>query len=103
MSNENKSEAIKTILKKSATDAEYRQRVLQDPAAVLRELGVELADGPKVRFVEKLEEVVIVLPPASNGEITDEKILASVAGGYGYGVEEQSNPWGGTARSRERH
>jgi hypothetical protein len=106
MSSQNKkSEAIKTIIQKSASDADFRARALQDPAAVLLELGVELAPGEKIRFVDKLDEVVIVLPPANSKEITDEKFLASVAGGMGdpYGGEDpQSHPWGGSAMSRER-
>lgn len=83
MNEETQRAYLNTILKKTVTDAEFRAKALSDPAAAIKEAtGQDLPAGIKVKFVEKLEEVVIVLPPASGSEeITDDAVLEKVAGG----------------------
>lgn len=72
--------ALKSLLKKAASDAEFREKALKDPAAALKEAGVELPAGQTVKFVEKVEEVVIPLPPLEEG-VADDEVLGNVAGG----------------------
>ena len=85
MSTKNTKEALKIILKKAASDATFRAKALKDPAAALKEAGVELPAGQTIKFVEKIDEVVIALPPIGSNldEISDEQFLQNVAGGGG--------------------
>jgi hypothetical protein len=72
------------VLRRAAKDAAFRQRCLKNPSAAIAEVsGLELPEGaPPVRFVERLEEIVIVLPPLAGTELAD-RDLELVAGGQG--------------------
>ncbi len=74
--------ALKDLLKKAASDADFRAKALKDPATALKEAGVELPAGQSIKFVEKVDEIVIPLPPvgASDTELTD-NVLSQAAGG----------------------
>lgn len=63
------------------SDPQFKQRLVQDPAGVMREQGIEVPQGIDVRVVENTENVFyLVLPPRPSEEISDEQ-LESVAGG----------------------
>ena len=68
---------------KAATDAEFRERLLADPKAVLAECGVELPADVAVRVAESTtEELVVTIPPLiPAGAEIDEDALASTAAG----------------------
>lgn len=69
------------IMGKSIIDADFRQRLLDDPVAALRDdVGVVLPDGFQLHIHEDngVDAAHIVLPPAS--ELTDE-MMAQVAAG----------------------
>ncbi len=76
--------ALKDLLKKAASDADFRAKALKDPAAALKEAGVELPAGQSIKFVEKIDEIVIALPPlgAADAELSDD-LLEKAAGGAG--------------------
>jgi len=68
---------------KAATDAEFRQRLIDDPKSVLAECGVEIPAGTAVRVAESTpEELVVTIPPLlpDSAEL-DEDALASTAAG----------------------
>jgi hypothetical protein len=71
------------IVAKAWADDEYKQRFISDPAAVLREEGVELPDGMNFKVLEAKEnENWIVLPPKPADEYSaemSEERLAAVA------------------------
>jgi hypothetical protein len=80
------------ILKRSATDAGFRARLVNDPASAIEEtIGVPLSTLPRpinVKFIEKEAGVdaVLVLPDfAETGSLSDAE-LEAVAGGV-YQVE----------------
>lgn len=77
-------ETLEMLYQRAAIDPEFRRLCLDDAAAALREVGgPELLDIP-VRFVERLEEQVLVLPPlvlADELDELDELELERVAGG----------------------
>ena len=68
---------------KAATDAEFRERLLADPKAVLAECGVELPADVAVRVAESTtEELVVTIPPLiPDGAELDEDALTSTAAG----------------------
>jgi hypothetical protein len=89
MSNEiqNDDFIFEQILKRSATDAEFRARLVNDPASAIEEtIGVPLSTLPRpinVKFIEKAAGVdaVLVLPDfVEAGSLSDAE-LEAVAGG----------------------
>lgn len=69
------------IMAKALLDPEFRKRLLEDPAAALRDdIGVNLPDGFTLHVHEDngVDAAHIVLPPAA--ELTDEQ-MAQVAAG----------------------
>jgi hypothetical protein len=87
------------ILKRAARDASFRQRCLEQPQAAIKEVsGLEPPPGaPRIRFVERLDELVIVLPPLVQTELSDQD-LALVSGGLQAEAEriseEMDSAWG---------
>jgi hypothetical protein len=54
----------KSVILKAVENPAFRERLLREPAAVLREAGIVLPAGLKVTFVENTRDVVhIVVPP----------------------------------------
>jgi hypothetical protein len=75
-------EIVAEIQKRSVTDADFRALALKDPAAAVTAVsGDSLPAGAKLRFVNQLEEVTVILPPATGGEELSEEQLEQVAGG----------------------
>ncbi len=72
------------VMKKSATNSEFRQSMISNPrATVEQEYGMEPGTLSAVTIVPVVEEVgsiVIPIPPDLEGELTDEE-LEQVAGG----------------------
>lgn len=53
-----------SVIVRAVKSPEFRSRLLNEPEAVLAELGIELPEGVKVTFVENTDAVVhIVIPP----------------------------------------
>lgn len=73
---------LREVVERASTDAEFRARLLKDPAAAIRHaFGVILPHHYRIRFIERPRELdaLIVLPPF--GEELDEDDLENVAGG----------------------
>jgi hypothetical protein len=63
------------IVARAWADEVFKQRLMTDPRAVLREHGLELAPETEVRVVEDTETVHhFVLPPNPVGELTEEEL-----------------------------
>ena len=60
-------DTVKALYKRAAIDPAFRSRCLTDPAGAVKEIsGLDLPAGAKVKFVEKMDEKVMLLPkPAS--------------------------------------
>jgi hypothetical protein len=78
------SRLLSEILARGAGEPEFRARLLNDPAAVLRdEFGMQIPPSYRVQFIEKADGVdaLIVLPdPEASDELSDAE-LEDVAGG----------------------
>jgi len=65
-------------------DEQLKQRLVDNPAAVLRENGIEVPVGVEIRVVENTDKLTyLVLPPKpldSASELTSEQIDAVVGG-----------------------
>lgn len=69
------------VVARAWRDPAYKQQLLAEPAAVLREAGIEVPAGQQVRVVENTDQVVhLVLPQQPAGTLSDEQ-LDQVAGG----------------------
>ena len=81
----------RTVIGRAARDAAFRRRCLEDPSSAIREAsGLELPAGaPRVRFVERRDEIVVLLPPFTGPgpELADED-LALISGGMKRKQEE---------------
>jgi Nitrile hydratase, alpha chain len=71
------------VVARAWSDETFKRRLLAEPAAVLREQGIEVPSEVEVRMVENTDRVVhLVLPPTpAEGELSDEQ-LDRVAGGF---------------------
>lgn len=79
---ENVQNELNRILTRSATDAEFRQKLISDPHAALAEAGQSVPRSMDIRFVENQHDATIVLPPFMDADAElSEKELESVAGG----------------------
>jgi hypothetical protein len=71
------------MMVKSATDADFRQRLLTSPREVLEELGADVPESLEIRFIENQADATIVLPDIidPSAELSDHE-LEAVAGGW---------------------
>ena len=74
------------LVSRAWSDPAFKQRLLSDPAAVLKEQGIDVGPGVEVRVVENTENVVyLALPPQPSEGLSDEQ-LDQVAGGTTLGT-----------------
>jgi hypothetical protein len=76
--------AIAAVAQRATKDQAFREGALKEPVAALNEAGnLDLPLSTPIRFVNKFEKLVIVLPPFGYdpNEITDEEMLGQVSGG----------------------
>ncbi len=70
------------VIARAWRDAKFKARLLADPAAVLRDAGLEIPPGVTVSVVEDTNsEIHFVLPPAPAEAIADAD-LDGISGGY---------------------
>jgi hypothetical protein len=64
------------------SDEGFKKRLLTQPAAALKEVGVEVPAGLQLKVLENTDNLVhLILPPRPGpGELTDDQ-LAKVSGG----------------------
>ena len=83
MSREQQDEQAKAygrVVARAWSDDVFKQRLLADPAAVLKAEGVDIPEGVEVRLVENTNRLAHVTLPAKPSGLSDEQ-LDKVAGG----------------------
>lgn len=81
-------EALEGLMARSATDADFRRRLLDQPrAAVAEYTGREVPESLQFKFVENKADATFVLPEAVSvdGELNESE-LEAVAGGSWVGI-----------------
>ena len=68
------------IVARAWREPAYKQRLMADPAAVLREEGLAVPAGQQVRLVENTDQVLHLVLPQKPRDLSDEQ-LDHVAGG----------------------
>jgi hypothetical protein len=67
------------LVAKAWSDESLKQRLVNDPAAVLEEHGIEVPPGIELRVVEDTDDVChLVLPPSPAGDLLDEELTSSI-------------------------
>ncbi len=61
-------------------DEAFKQRFIAEPAAVMKEAGLEVPEGVEFKVVENKDKVQYILIPAKPGQLSDEQ-LAGMSGG----------------------
>jgi|SwirhisoilCB1_FD_contig_31_17859603_length_421_multi_6_in_0_out_0_1 hypothetical protein len=67
------------------SDDKLKQRLIQNPAAVMREHGISVPQGVELKVVENTDKVnYLTLPAKPSGDVTELNMadLAGVAGGW---------------------
>ena len=68
-------------LARAWADADYKAKLLSEPRAALADVGIEVPARVNVNVAEvDAENVQLTLPPAPEGEITDEALQGAVGG-----------------------
>ncbi len=82
MGKEERMKKMQQIIAKAWMDEGFKKRLLSDPAAVLKEQGLETPPGVEIRIVENTDKVFhLVLPPKpSSGELPDASLDTVAAG-----------------------
>ncbi len=69
------------LVAESSEDQNLRQRLLEEPASVLRENGVEVPEGATIKTLEKDDRTIaLTVTTNADGDLSEEE-LESVAGG----------------------
>jgi hypothetical protein len=87
MSNEQTEKKLSQLASRASTDQNFKQKLVNDPAPLLRENGIEIPGGTEPRVVADKESISFEFVPqqSSSAELA-ESALSAVAGGSASGV-----------------
>jgi hypothetical protein len=69
------------LISQCCADEAFKQRFIAEPAAVMKEAGLEVPEGVEFIVVENTDKVNYILLPVMPGELSD-KLLNAVVGGH---------------------
>jgi hypothetical protein len=82
MNNQEPDEKMRQIIAKAWTDEAFKERLLADATAVLKEEGVAVPEGVLVKAVEDSDKLAhLVIPTCLQGQLTEEQLDAVAGGG----------------------
>jgi len=79
-SQEEQAKQMGQIIAKCWSDDSFKQKLMSDPSAVLKEMGVDIPEGLEVKTLENTDKVFHLVIPPKPDELSDED-LDKVAGG----------------------
>jgi hypothetical protein len=69
------------VVAKAWADENFKQKLLKNPAAALKEMGVQLPPDRKVEIHESTDRVThLILPPRPEEELSEKELHAIAAG-----------------------
>ena len=80
MSSAEQGKKMQQIIAKCWADEGFKQKLLADPAAVLKAEGVALHDGRSIKVLENTDKVFHLVIPSKPTDLSDDD-LDKVAGG----------------------
>jgi hypothetical protein len=84
MTNKEQGKKIGQIITKAWADQAFKERLLADATAVLKEQGLAVPEGVTVKAVENSDKVFhIILPQGPEGKMSDEELDTVAAGRAG--------------------
>jgi hypothetical protein len=72
---------VAKVISQAWADPEFKARLLDEPAAVFAEHGLEAAGGVELRAVENTPQVIYLTLPAQPSEELSDDALEAVSGG----------------------
>jgi hypothetical protein len=82
MNQEEQGKKMQQVIAKAWMDEGFKQMLLADPAAALKQEGIAVPEGVQVKAVENTAKLFhLVLPPKPAGEELSETQLDTAAGG----------------------
>ena len=71
---------LQEIIAKSWSDPEFKQQLINNPAAVLKQHGIEVPDGKQVKVVADDEHTLNMVIPQKPDQLNDEQLTDTVGG-----------------------
>lgn len=83
-----KNKVLARVIAKAWADAQYKQRLLKEPVAVLKEEGVSVPDNVAIRVVEDSDttRTLVIPPPPTDPAAVQEVEERLAAGGLFVGI-----------------
>ena len=85
MNRDEQTKKMQQIIAKAWMDEGFKQKLLSEPAEILREEGIELPPGVEIRMVENTDNVFhFVLPAKPVGDVISDDQLEKISAGGAY-------------------
>lgn len=81
------------IISQCWADEAFKQRFITDPAAVMKEAGLEVTEGVDIKVVENTDKENYIILPAKPANLSDEELNGVSGGGACMSSLSMCNPW----------
>ncbi|MDO8767491.1 MAG: NHLP leader peptide family RiPP precursor [Burkholderiaceae bacterium] len=85
MNAEEQGKKMSQLIAKCWADEDFKEKLLADPALVLKAEGFDAPQGVTIKAIENTDTVFHLVIPAKSVDLSDER-LDSVAGGFCCGI-----------------
>jgi hypothetical protein len=90
MANETNSKMAQ-LIDRAMSDKTFKTQLIENPVATLKDAGIEVPEGLKIKVMENTEKVFHLVLPQNISELSEDD-LSNVVGGGGSGIIDV-NPW----------